>query len=214
MTDTTPHVSQDEFDQALQADAGGFASYTASDQLAGTGPAAETIGGEGSAVDTIVNVGKTVIELMHNTASINASEYANAVPAGVDPMALTGWAAEPGNISLHWKASSEWWRVWQADYDFLVGVSFYYGASHNGVGRYLDYVAPWIQINYLPPDFSVDVRVTVPNHAMNRGDANSGPIAALPFQLNVTLNGFFSHLVSFNQHYNAEVVGTGAGHWH
>jgi hypothetical protein len=213
MTDTTPQVSQSDFEQALQADEAGFGVYNASDQLAGTGAGPDTIGGD-SPVDTIVNVGKTVIDLLHNTATINASEYANAVPAGVDPMTLTGWAAEPNSISRHYKASSEWWRVWQADYDFLVGVSYYYGASHNGVGRYLDYVAPWIQVNYLPPDFSVDVRVIVPNHAMNRGDATSGPIAALPIQLNVTLNGFFSHLVSWNQHYNAEVVGTGAGYWH
>jgi hypothetical protein len=49
---------------------------------------------------------------------------------------------------------------------------------------------------------------------MNRGDAASGPIAALPIQLSVQLNGFFSHLVSWSQHYNAEVVGTGAGYWH
>src|ERR1700760_2599999 len=118
MTDTTPHVSQDAFDQALHADAGQFATYTASAQLGGAGAGPDTIGGEGGVVDTIVNVGHTVIELLHNTASINANEYANAVPAGVDPMSLTGWAAEPGNISAHWKASSEWWRVWQADYDF------------------------------------------------------------------------------------------------
>jgi hypothetical protein len=213
MTDTTPQVSQSDFEQAMQADAANIASYTASDELAGTGPGEETIGGD-SAVDTIVNVGKTVIDLLHNTATINATEYANAVPSGVDPMSLTGWGSEPHSISLHFKASSEWWRVWQADYDFLVGISFYYGASHNGVGRYLDYVAPWIQVNYLPPDFSVDVRAIVPNHAMNRGDSASGPIAALPIQLNVQLNGFFSHLVSWNQHYNAEVVGTGAGYWH
>ena len=211
---STHEVSQQEFEQAVQADLTQIQAYPASEQLAGTGPGADTIGGEGGGVETIINAGKQIIELMHNTASINGTEYANAVPQGVDPMQLTGWAAQPGSISLPWKSSSEWWRVWQADYDFTVGISYYYGASHNGVGRYLDYVAPWIQVNYLPPDFSVDVKVTVPGHPLNRGDANSGPIAALPFQLSVTLKGFFSQLVSFEQHYSAEVTGTGGGYFY
>jgi hypothetical protein len=204
-------VSQDQFQQAVDNDLGSSYLADAADDVAPTEGGSEGRG-EGGA-DTIVNAASKVIELMDNSASINATDYANAIPAGVDAMQLTGWASAPHWISVTWKASSDWWELWNADYDFTVGVSFYYGADHDGHGRYLDYVSPYLDVRYLPPDFSVDVQCVIPDHGMNLG-TRADPIAALPLSLTVTLKGFFSQLVSARRTYNAQVVGTGAGTWH
>jgi hypothetical protein len=206
-------VSQEDFEQAISADLGSVAWDTASDDVSPTEASGEeTIGGGGGGVDTIVNVASTVIELMNNSASISSSEYANAIPQGVDAMQITGWQGSPHKITLTWRASSDWWRVWEADYNFTVGISFYYGGEHNGAGRYLDYVSPYLDVSYLPPDFSVDVRCVMPNHGMNLG-TRENPVAALPIDLTVTLKGFFSQLVSFSHRYQGQVQGTGGGNW-
>jgi hypothetical protein len=73
-------------------------------------------------------------------------------------------------------------------------------------------VSPFLDVSYLPPDFSVDVQCVLPDHGMNLGTTDN-PIAALSISMTVTLKGFFSQLVSFRQTYNAQVQGTGAGNW-
>lgn len=209
MSDTT-EVSQQAFEQAIESDLASASFQDANDDVSATsGGDEETIGG---GVDTIVNVASKVIELMDNSASVNASDYANALPQGVDSQQITGWASSANWISLTWHSSSEWWELWHADYDFTVGVSYYYGGSHDGHGRYLDFVTPYLDVRRLPPDFSVDVQVIAPDHGLNLGTAGD-PIAALPFNLTVTLKGFFGQLVSFRQTYRAQVQGTGGGRW-
>lgn len=210
----TTEISESDFQQAVEADLANAQVATASADVSPTeGGGEETIGGEGGGVDTIVNVASKVIDLLHNSASINSSEYGNAIPQGVDAMHLTGWASAPHWISQTWKASSPAWQVWEVDYDFTAGISFYYGGSHDGHGRYLDYVSPYLDVRYLPPDFSVDVHVIMPDHGLNLG-TRVDPLAALPIEMTVTLKGFFGQLVSFRRTFRGQVEGTGAGTWH
>ena len=200
-------VSQDEFRQAIDTDLGSVSLLDASHDLAvttGDAPGAER--------RAIVNGGSTVMELLGRVESTNGIDYANAVPDGVDPMQLFGWASAPHWLSVTWRSSSDWWAIWQADYDFTVGISFYYGGSLDGRGRYLDYASPYLDVRVIPPGFSIDVRCTV-TAAPHDGGSEHDPVAVLPLKLEVTFNGAFKRAVSAGRTYTAELWGTGGAAW-
>jgi hypothetical protein len=208
-------VSQEDFEAAIRQDVASVAAPSEGAGLEET-RTEETIGGEGGdavkTVESIVNIGVKLIELVNCHASISGSQFAKALPHGAGEMEVVDWADEVVRLVLPWKASSPSWKVWEADYDFAVGLTYRYGGKWNGHGLYLDAVSAFVDVSYLPPDFNVDVKVQLPDHARNAGSSATDPIAALDFTMDVTLNALFGHKVFFTQSYEGTVQGNRAGH--
>ncbi|HET6915741.1 MAG TPA: hypothetical protein VFH56_06580 [Acidimicrobiales bacterium] len=216
MADGEPvEVTQEEFEKALAEDIGSVGPAMADASLSET-TTDESIGGEGEdavkAVETIVNTGVKLIELINCHASISGSQFAKAVPGGASEYEVVDWADEVVKLTLPWKASSAWWKIWDADYDFTVGLAYRYGGKWKGHGLYLDAVSAFVDVAYLPPDFNVDVKVTLPDHARNAGSSATDPIAALDLRMTITLNAIFGHKVYFSQNYDGSVQGNRKGY--
>jgi hypothetical protein len=216
MSDVSSHeVSQADFDAAMNEDVASLAAPSEGAGLEET-KTDETIGGDGAdavkAVESIVNIGVKLIELVNCHASISGNQFAKAIPHDAGEMEVVDWADEVVKLVIPWKASSAWWKIWDADYDFAVGLTYRYGGKWKGHGLYLDAVSAFVDVNYLPPDFNVDVKVQMPDHARNAGSSPTDPIAALDFTMDVTLNAIFGHKVFFTKSFEGTVQGNRAGH--
>lgn len=165
-----------------------------------------------SEVTDIVNTGATVVHLMANHAGVQTLEhgYANGFPVGYDGSGASGGTFR--QITKHWKQTSEWYDILEADFDFTVGVSWLWGIQQNGSGHYIDQVTVTLEVGYLPIDFTVDVQANFPSHG-NKFGSGSDVIAGMPMTLTITMDGMFGQAVSFRQEKNVVVMGDGTWDW-
>jgi hypothetical protein len=159
-------------------------------------------------ISDIVNSGISVIKLVANGASVEVKEtgYANGLPAGYTPADLIG--GQYKRIGKQWKQDTPWYEFYNADFDFTVGFNWKWGLQIDGLHHLLDMVTVTLDVEYLPPDMTVDVEAHFPGRG-SRDGTEDDVVATLPFTIAVTLKGFLGQLVSWRQTLNCEVRGDG-----
>ena len=164
-----------------------------------------------SDITEAVNTGVTVIQLIANHAGVQnqTGQFANALPPGVEAAHLTGWVAKDPKPTRLWKQDSEWYEFLSVDWEFSVGIRWYYGGTTDGSNKFVDQVTVTLDVVYLPPDFTLDVTANFPGNGL----MGSNGVAELGFNMVVQLNGFFGQLVSSRSNFDCVVRGDGSYRW-
>jgi hypothetical protein len=159
-------------------------------------------------VADIVNSGIAVIHLMANHSGVQVVQggYATGFPAGFDGQGLSGGQFK--SVGKRWKQDSAWYDFTSVDMDFTVNMHWLWGASIHGAGHYIDQITVTLDVEYLPPDQTVDVTANFPTHGSPLG-SDDDVIAALPFTVAVQMNYFLGQLVGFRKTLNCLVQGDG-----
>jgi hypothetical protein len=164
-----------------------------------------------SDITDAVNTGVTVVKLVANHAGVQSQsgQYANALPPGVEAAHLTGWHSRDPKPTRRWHSDSEWYEILTVDWDFQVGIKWYYGGTTDGTNQFVDQVTVTLNVDYLPPDFTVDVTANFPPHGL----MGSNGVAELGFTLVVEAKKLFGQLVSRRWNYDCVVRGDGSYSW-
>jgi hypothetical protein len=153
----------------------------------------------------IVNTGINVIKLIANHAGVSVVQggYANGLPHGKNADELVGW--QHTGISKRWYHASEWYEILDVDMDFTVGLRWNYG-GHDGSSdaKYVDQVTVTLDVNYLPPDQTVDVTANFPSAGVVY---DNGP--GLGFTTVVEMKHVFGQVESWRKSFDCLVNGDG-----
>ncbi len=144
-----------------------------------------------------------VIEDNRGTADVH-STYANAVPAGVDPIQLTG-AQGPASVSWRWDEG-----LVLKDFTLDLTVQWYHSARYKQGGAWIPsaVVIPALSLGWMG-GYNITVTCTA-DPPFNAG-SDTAPIAVLPLRLEMHwTNWLWSH----SDTAALQLRGDGGAYWH
>jgi hypothetical protein len=166
-----------------------------------------TISGEGGGggVGDVVNIAKFAWDVMKDNMPVTnqASDNANAFPAGASFTDLSGWNSDPRVMKWHYHTENNL-GFNTTDIDLIC--EWYFNGQYNGAGQYIN-AATVIASGDVSVGSTINIKASISN-PMNMGTPPS-PVAALPVR--ITIEHSTKALQNFTTVYSGLLKGNGGG---